>query len=165
LWSPIPFVRLAIFLPFAVLGVGAAVAPVLVLAQDPGSGWAWVSLAAGLPLGGYVGAMFVCAIVQEVLRTFVPTRLDGEATCLRVRAWHTWFGIWDGFRRTDVRVPRAEVTGIGLWTGQGGERQVCVRHASGLALGTGWGGRREDAIRQVEPLLAWIGSRDVTSPE
>jgi hypothetical protein len=122
----------------------------------PSSALAWVAVVVGLSLGALVGTYFIGALAQVLLHALVPSYVSRNGSMVRVRVWHTWHGLWQGFRRTDVLVHRAQLRGVEFMVGQGGETQVFVVHVSGQSFGTGWRGSRKSAVSLGEELLAWI---------
>ena len=110
----------------------------------------------GSPVGILLATSCCAFLLQQLLHFVVPARLEGDATALRVRVWNTWDGLADGFRRTDVLVPRDHITGVVLSTSQTGQSQLFLLHRSGLAFGTGWSGERADAVRLSGPIVRWV---------
>jgi hypothetical protein len=109
----------------------------------------------GFLVGILLATFCSASLLQRLLHSVVPARLEGDASALRVRVWNTWEGLGDGFRRTDVLVPRDQVMGVSLSIGQWGDSQLFLLHSSGLAIGTGWSGTHADAVRLSEPILRW----------
>ena len=153
----------ATLLAFGGFALGSASVCGLSLIQTPPTSLlAWLAVLAGLSLGVLVGTYFAGALAQLALHAVVPSQLSREGAQIRVRVWHTWDGLWRGFRRTDARVPRAQLCGVEFMVGQGGETHVLLAHDSGQSFGTGWRGSRKAALRLGEELSAWVAARDST---
>ena len=116
-----------------------------------------VSLAGLLTAIG-LGTACAVAVAQEVARAVAPTRLVGDASTLRIRAWRD-DSLLGGFCRTDVTVPREHVTGVfaSTWPNAGTAR-LRLMHASGLAFDLGWQESAAVVVRQGEALAAWISA-------
>lgn len=125
------------------------------LRHDASGFLGWATLLVSLPLALLVGTHGLAALLQQLCRQFSPSRLEADDSNLRVRIWNTTGGLVSGFRRTDATVPRADVVGVALYTGQGGASQLFIAHASGLAFATGWSGTKEEATRLAQPILRW----------
>ncbi len=158
LCSTVPFAWPITLLAFMSLGYGAAAAGTWSFVHSPSSPLAWISVLVGLLLGGLVGSYCLAALAQLVLHAMVPATLEGNDAGLRMRVWHTWHNLLDGFRRTDVLVPRDQISGVGFMTGQGGETLLFLVHSSGRPFGTGWSGDKETAERLGGQLVDWLRS-------
>lgn len=129
---------------------------------------AWDALPAGsdlvllllvVPVGAWITVWCVACIVECALHTALPSRVDGDTRDLRVRVWRRWTGALEGLGRTDVRIPREEILGVGLQRGPLGQAELFVLHASGYAFGTGWRGSEEDGRRLALPIARWVTPR------
>lgn len=109
-----------------------------------------------LPLSLLVGAFCGVCLLGNALRSLVPARLVLDESSMHLRLWRSWGGMVAGFRRTAVTLDRDEVVGVAIHTGQGGEAQIFLMHASGLSLGTGWSGSHEAAMALCGPILSWV---------
>ncbi|TAK18804.1 MAG: hypothetical protein EPO40_36200 [Myxococcaceae bacterium] len=105
-----------------------------------------------------LGTVCAVAVALEVARAVAPTRLVGDASTLRIRAWRD-DSLLGGFGRTDVTVPREHVTGVfaSTWPSAGTAR-LRLMHASGLALDLGWQESEAVVVRQGEALAAWLSA-------
>ncbi len=126
---------------------------------------AWIAKAAttdlsmvlvSLPLSILVGAFCGACLLGNALRSLLPARLELDEFTMQLRLWRSWGGMVAGFRRTVVTLDRQEIVGVAIHTGQAGEAQIFLMHASGLSLGTGWSGSDEAAIALCGPILSWL---------
>lgn len=151
----------ATLLAFGGFALGSAsVCGLSLIRTPPNSLLAWLAVLVALLLGALVGTYFAGALAQVALHARLPSQLSRDGAMIRVQVWHTWDGLWRGFRRTDALVPRAQLCGVEFMVGQGGETHVFLAHASGRAFGTGWRGSRKAAMRLAEELSAWLAAHD-----
>lgn len=144
-----------IFLSGACISFAAAVAVIWSVLNNPG--WKdWMNLLVGVPFGGLVGVSCGAMVAGSVIHIFIPSYLEGNASFLQVRVWNTWEGVWQCFKRTDVKVPCKQLKGAAFSIGQGGQTQLFILHSSGLAFGTGWSGSRMRAIQLKERVIHWL---------
>ncbi len=144
-----------VFLSFTTLGLAALVGGLYSVNRSPEQALSWLSAAVGLSLGGWMAAFGLGAIVQSVLHWRVPGTLIADPETLQVRVWHTWSGLWEGFRRTHTSIPRAQITGAALSQAQSGSWMVFIEHSSGIAFGTGWEASREAATDLAQQIAGW----------
>lgn len=134
-------------------------AVVFFLAQDiagaPGFFRSAYSLLA-LLVSLWLGTLSVAYLLVVFAHELAPSRLDGDASSLRVHIWRTEERYRDNFRRTDVLVPRDQIAGVVFGRGQGGQVMLHVLHSSGLAFDTGWRGLPAEAPPLREALLRWL---------
>jgi len=109
-----------------------------------------------LPLAIFLGAYAAAALVQDLLHFLVPSRLEGDATVLRLSMWRTWEGLLSGFRRIDARMLREHLVGVSVGLDQGQNAQLFLVHRSGYHFYAGYTGDR----RHLDPIAAatqaWI---------
>ena len=116
----------------------------------------WFGMLISLPLGTLVGISSLVMFMQYVLHRLVPPRLDGDSKVLRVRVWHTWGGIFAGFRRTDAIVPREHIEGIAIGIAQGGHNQLFLGHRSGYHFYAGFTGHAERLDKICMSVHQWL---------
>ncbi|MBI5596450.1 MAG: hypothetical protein HY928_10215 [Elusimicrobia bacterium] len=118
--------------------------------------WAdWLRLALGLLVGGGVLYMVVVSLGYDLLEAAFPSYLLAGPDSLRVRVRRSSGNGLPSWSCTDLSVPRSDVKGVRLWSGQY-EWVLFVVHSSGLAFSTGWHGALEDGMRIGKRLAEWV---------
>jgi hypothetical protein len=112
----------------AAAGAGALMITAIVTQNVPAGVFGWLVLMIALPLSAAVVLFVVALGGGGLLRIIFPERLTSAGDTLRVRVVSRW-GL-----RTDVRLPRTDLTAAALLPWQLGTREVWMIHRSGAAF-------------------------------
>lgn len=152
-------VSLILLSALLVFGVGGALGGAYSVAHEPTSVLAWLMALVGVGVGGLVAFACFMTLVTLLLQVAVPAFVEGVGSHLRVRTWTPQRGhVW-AFRRTDVLIPRAELTDVGFVVGQDGEPMLFLVHVSGHSFATSWSANERTVTAVAAQLSNWIAYR------